>query len=132
MNQCPIPFVTCKLSTYRRRFARHAPAILEVKQIVKPELEKLCTRVVRQLQTLPNVVWPAALPGGMSETAVLQGRQCEDKAQREATSNITMRAWPVARSIFDAPLVREANERTTSWITSNILHKFNIFTNSIS
>ena len=37
---------------------------------------------------------------------------------------VTMRAWPVARSIFDAPLgaplgacyVREANERTTSWI----------------
>ena len=34
-----------------------------------------------------------------------------------------MRAWPVARSIFDAPLVREApyvreaNERTTGWIT---------------
>ena len=29
-----------------------------------------------------------------------------------------MRAWPVARSmIFDAPYVREANERTTSWIT---------------
>ena len=27
-----------------------------------------------------------------------------------------MRAWPVARSIFDAPYVREANERTTSWI----------------
>ena len=26
-----------------------------------------------------------------------------------------MRAWPVARSIFD---VREANERTTSWIMS--------------
>ena len=38
--------------------------------------------------------------------------------------HLTMRAWPVARSIFDAPLVREANElyvreaneRTTSWI----------------
>ena len=29
---------------------------------------------------------------------------------------LTMRAWPVARSIFDAPYVREANERTTSWI----------------
>ena len=29
----------------------------------------------------------------------------------------TMRALPVARSIFDAPYVREANERpTTSWI----------------
>ena len=30
-----------------------------------------------------------------------------------------MRAWPVARSIFDAPLgyVREANERTTGWIS---------------
>ena len=28
----------------------------------------------------------------------------------------TMRAWPVARSIFDAPYVREANERTASWI----------------
>ena len=30
-----------------------------------------------------------------------------------------MRAWPVARSIFEAPLVyvREANERTTGWIT---------------
>ena len=27
-----------------------------------------------------------------------------------------MRAWPVARSIFDAPL-GEANERPTSWIT---------------
>ena len=27
-----------------------------------------------------------------------------------------MRAWPVARSIFDAPL-GEANERTTGWIT---------------
>ena len=28
-----------------------------------------------------------------------------------------MRAWPVARSIFDAPLgVREVNERTTGWI----------------
>ena len=30
---------------------------------------------------------------------------------------VTMRAWPVARSIFDAPYVREANEGTTSWIT---------------
>ena len=31
---------------------------------------------------------------------------------------LTMRAWPVARSIFDAPFyVREANERTTGWIT---------------
>ena len=29
---------------------------------------------------------------------------------------LTMRAWPVARSIFDAPYVREANEGTTSWI----------------
>ena len=36
-----------------------------------------------------------------------------------------MRAWPVARSIFDAPLapfdapyVREANEGTTSWISA--------------
>ena len=29
-----------------------------------------------------------------------------------------MRAWPVARSIFDAPYVREANEGTTSWINS--------------
>ena len=29
---------------------------------------------------------------------------------------LTMRAWPVARSIFDAPYVREANERTTGWI----------------
>ena len=29
-----------------------------------------------------------------------------------------MRAWPVARSIFDAPYVREANEGTTSWITA--------------
>ena len=31
-----------------------------------------------------------------------------------------MRAWPVARSIFDAPFdapyVREANKRTTGWI----------------
>ena len=33
-------------------------------------------------------------------------------------SKITMRAWPVARSIFDAPLVREANKRTTNWIMS--------------
>ena len=31
-----------------------------------------------------------------------------------------MRAWPVARSIFDAPYVREANERTTSWIRQRI------------
>ena len=30
--------------------------------------------------------------------------------------SFTMRAWPVARSIFDAPYVREANEGTTSWI----------------
>ena len=35
-------------------------------------------------------------------------------------SPVTMRAWPVARSIFDAPLVREANERTTSWISSPV------------
>ena len=33
-------------------------------------------------------------------------------------SRVTMRAWPVARSIFDAPYVREANEGTTSWIRS--------------
>ena len=26
-------------------------------------------------------------------------------------ARVTMRAWPVARSIFDAPYVREANER---------------------
>ena len=47
-----------------------------------------------------------------------------------------MRAWPVARSIFDAPLgeksyVREANERTTSWINqrSDVYYslKFTIF-----
>ena len=31
-------------------------------------------------------------------------------------ARLTMRAWPVARSIFDAPYVREANEGTTSWI----------------
>ena len=38
-----------------------------------------------------------------------------------------MRAWPVARSILDAPLglrnrsyVREANERTTSWISQEL------------
>ena len=36
---------------------------------------------------------------------------------REARGAVTMRAWPVARSIFDAPYVREANERTTSWIS---------------
>ena len=35
---------------------------------------------------------------------------------RGARARLTMRAWPVARSIFDAPLVREANEGTTSWI----------------
>ena len=38
-------------------------------------------------------------------------------ARALAARAITMRAWPVARSIFDAPYVREANERTTSWIT---------------
>ena len=37
-----------------------------------------------------------------------------------ADLSLTMRAWPVARSIFDAPYVREANERTTSWI--NLSH----------
>ena len=35
-----------------------------------------------------------------------------------------MRAWPVARSIFDAPLgagdLRKANERTTSWISQYV------------
>ena len=39
------------------------------------------------------------------------------RSQSHVASRITMRAWPVARSIFDAPLVREANERTTSWIS---------------
>ena len=34
-----------------------------------------------------------------------------------AAGPITMRVWPVARSIFNAPYVREANERTTGWIT---------------
>ena len=34
---------------------------------------------------------------------------------------VTMRAWPVARSIFDAPYVREANEGTTSWINRTVL-----------
>ena len=34
---------------------------------------------------------------------------------------VTMRAWPVARSIFDAPYVREANEGTTSWINRAVL-----------
>ena len=29
---------------------------------------------------------------------------------------VTICAWPVARSIFDAPYVREANERVTGWI----------------
>ena len=36
-----------------------------------------------------------------------------------------MRAWPVARSIFDAPAlggsyVREADERTTGWISGGV------------
>ena len=35
----------------------------------------------------------------------------------EGSQIFTMRTWPVARSIFDAPYVREANERATSWIT---------------
>ena len=35
-----------------------------------------------------------------------------------ACAALTMRAWPVARSIFDAPYVREANEGTTSWISA--------------
>ena len=39
-----------------------------------------------------------------------------------ATQAITMRAWPVARSIFDAPYVREANEGTASWITQATMH----------
>ena len=34
---------------------------------------------------------------------------------------LTMRAWPVARSIFD---VREANERTTSWIMHKHLQTY--------
>ena len=37
---------------------------------------------------------------------------------------VTMRAWPVARSIFYAPLgsyVREANERITGWIMITVL-----------
>ena len=34
------------------------------------------------------------------------------------------RAWPVARSIFDAPYVREANEGTTCWIRLCRLYKF--------
>ena len=34
--------------------------------------------------------------------------------------SVTMRAWPVARSIFDAPYVREANEGTTSWIRLSV------------
>ena len=39
------------------------------------------------------------------------------RAQRGSPGRfVTMRAWPVARSIFDAPYVREANEGTTSWI----------------
>ena len=33
------------------------------------------------------------------------------RAQRRSVRKLTMRAWPVARSIF------EANERTTSWIS---------------
>ena len=31
----------------------------------------------------------------------------------------TMRAWPVARSIFDAPLGREANERGSERAEAN-------------
>ena len=46
-------------------------------------------------------------------------RSERSRAARQGDSNITMRAWPVARSIFDAPYVREANEGTTSWINSN-------------
>ena len=38
----------------------------------------------------------------------------------QSTFTMPMRAWPVARSIFDAPLVREANVRTTSWIKSTL------------
>ena len=40
-----------------------------------------------------------------------------------------MRAWPVARSIFDAPYVnvREANERTTSWISPDQNSEFFVF-----
>ena len=39
---------------------------------------------------------------------------------KRADNKFTMRAWPVARSIFDAPYVREANERTTSWINNKL------------
>ena len=35
----------------------------------------------------------------------------------QASMTLTMRAWPVARNIFDAPYVREANERTIGWIS---------------
>ena len=37
----------------------------------------------------------------------------ELRAGRVSPLHVTMRAWPVARSIFE----REANERTTSWIS---------------
>ena len=36
--------------------------------------------------------------------------------RKELTMRAWPVAWPVARSIFDAPYVRKANERTTSWI----------------
>ena len=51
-------------------------------------------------------------------------------AARAAAKQLTMRAWPVARSIFDAPYVREANERTTSWITKQ-LNKW-LFSHSVA
>ena len=42
------------------------------------------------------------------------------KTRRDDIARLTMRAWPDARSIFDAPYVREANERTTSWIIARL------------
>ena len=69
------------------------------------------------VQRLANVVITGALPT-TPETAldVITG----------SPPLLTMRAWPVARSIFDAPLVlpyvREANEGTTSWITPLQVH----------
>ena len=43
-------------------------------------------------------------------------RRTAASRQQLPFKQLTMRAWPVARSIFDAPYVREANVRTTSWI----------------
>ena len=40
---------------------------------------------------------------------------------RQTPGIVTMHAWPVAHSIFDAPLVREANERTIGWITGFVV-----------